>query len=79
MYRFEMMRKFIEDQSIVIYTAKCQEWYNSSIRSYQRFKENQTTSKRTVFQFTITLSLFALPARLSLPELSLIGQHKPNK
>ena len=31
LYRFEMVKKIIEDQAVVIDTAKCKEWHNNAM------------------------------------------------
>ena len=31
MYRFEMVKKIIEDQAVVMDTAKCKEWHNNAM------------------------------------------------
>ena len=31
LYRFEMVKKIIEDQAVVIDTAKCKEWHNNAL------------------------------------------------
>ena len=31
LYRFEMAKKIIEDQAVVIDTAKCKEWHNNAM------------------------------------------------